>query len=264
MLRMRTPPAGRSALRPRSRGGICSPRMGLKSREMIRGRSPLQAMMSLTAMVRSKVSLQVTLTGRLFVTSPALGRIRSSRIAQAPSPLRMARVTICSSPQMALCLRSCVPTPSLYRQVLNCGGQPSESESEPLKHKGPGLLTALALPLLLALVHPSAWNRYSRKVISKIVHSFTPLPQKTRPGTLHSPAPIPLVTPMERSARSWMSFLQTNVCASERTPHAPSLMLQVAGRGYAELLRTLIRRSSSQNFPSTHSVEDLSPVLEEE
>jgi hypothetical protein len=41
-------------------------------------------------------------------------------------------------------------------------------------------------------------------------------------------------------------------------------MLQVAGRGYAELLRTLIRRSSSQNSPSTHSVVDLSPVLEEE
>jgi hypothetical protein len=33
-----------------------------------------------------------------------------------------------------------------------------------------------------------------------------------------------------------MFFLQTNVCTSERTPHAPSLMLQVAGRGYAELL----------------------------
>src|SRR5215213_6847411 len=49
---------------------------------------------------------------------------------------------------------------------------------------------------------------------------------------------------MDRYARSWMFFLQTNVCASERTPHAPSLMLQVAGRGYAELLRKPIRRSS--------------------
>src|SRR5215217_6202828 len=33
------------------------------------------------------------------------------------------------------------------------------------------------------------------------------------------------------------SFSQTNGCASERTPYALSLMLQVAGRGYAELLR---------------------------
>jgi hypothetical protein len=41
-----------------------------------------------------------------------------------------------------------------------------------------------------------------------------------------------------------MSFLQTNVCISERTPHAPSLMLQVAGRGYAELLRTPSTRNS--------------------
>ena len=39
--------------------------------------------------------------GQTFVTSPALGRIRSRRIAQAPSPLRMARVTTCSSPLMA-------------------------------------------------------------------------------------------------------------------------------------------------------------------
>jgi hypothetical protein len=89
------------------------------------------------------------------------------------------------------------------------------------------------------LIHRSAWNRYSRKFISKILHSLTPVPLKTAaPGALHSPTPIPLVTPMDRYARSWMSFLQTNVCASERTPHAPSLMLQVAGRGYAELLRT--------------------------
>jgi hypothetical protein len=91
-------------------------------------------------------------------------------------------------------------------------------------------------------IHPSAWNRYSRKVISKI---------------LYSPVPIPLVTPMDRYARSWMSFLQPNVWTSERTLHAPSLMLQAAGRGYAERLNTriceLLRTPSirrSQNSPS--------------
>src|SRR5215212_655323 len=84
-------------------------------------------------------------------------------------------------------------------------------------------------------------NRNSRKFISKIVHSLTPVPLKTpAPGTLHSPGPTPLVTPMDRYARSWMFFPQTNVCAPERTPHAPSLMLQLAGRGYAELLRACL------------------------
>src|ERR671918_439228 len=81
MLRMRTPPAGRSALRPRLRGRICSPRMGLKSRETSRGLSPWQAMMSLTATVPSKASIQVTLMGRLFAMIASLGRIRSRRIA---------------------------------------------------------------------------------------------------------------------------------------------------------------------------------------
>src|SRR5215211_1664908 len=73
----------------------------------------------------------------------------------------MARVTTSSSPLMALCLRSCIPTPSLCRRVLNRGGRPSEWESEPLKHIGPGLLRALVLPLLFALIHLSAWNRIS-------------------------------------------------------------------------------------------------------
>jgi superfamily I DNA/RNA helicase len=43
-----------------------------------------------------------------------------------------------------------------------------------------------------------------------------------------------------------MSFLQTNVRTLGSTPYAPSLMLQVAGRGYAEVLRTLIRRSPAE------------------
>jgi hypothetical protein len=41
-----------------------------------------------------------------------------------------------------------------------------------------------------------------------------------------------------------MFFLQTLVYTSERTPHAPSLMLQVAGHGYVELLRKRIRQTS--------------------
>jgi hypothetical protein len=67
------------------KGTYLSPRMGLRSRAMSRGLSPLQAMMSLTAKVRSKATLQLTLTGRsLIVRSLSLGGIRSRPIAQAP------------------------------------------------------------------------------------------------------------------------------------------------------------------------------------
>src|SRR5919107_3489751 len=76
--------------------------------------------------------------------------------------------------------------------------------------------------LLLAFIHRSAWNRIYRTFISRMLHSLTPVPLKTpAPGTLHSPAPVPLVTPMDTYARSWMSFLQTNVCTSEREHPTP-------------------------------------------
>src|SRR5918994_557063 len=64
-------------------------------------------------------------------------------------------------------------------------------------------------------IHPSAWNSNSRKFISKILHTHTPTPPESpTPGTPHSPGPTELVTPMDRYARSWMFFLQTNVCTS--------------------------------------------------
>jgi hypothetical protein len=58
-----------------------------------------------------------------------------------------------------------------------------------------------------------------------------------------------------------MFFLQTNVCTSERTPHAPFLMLQVAGRGCAELLRRHIPRTrvNSSVIPSL-TLHSTSPV----
>jgi hypothetical protein len=75
---------------------------------------------------------------------------------------------------------------------LNCGGRPSESETEPLKHIGPGLLTALALPLLLALIHRSAWKGNSAKSICRIVHRISSLAEESpseanpRKGTNHN------------------------------------------------------------------------------
>ena len=86
---------------------------GVKIEGMTSSRSPMQAMMSLTATVRSKPSFQATLTGRLFVSSTPPARIPSRRIAQAPSPLRMVRRAICSSPQTAACSRSSRSNPSL-------------------------------------------------------------------------------------------------------------------------------------------------------
>src|SRR5215213_7211377 len=59
--------------------------------------------------------------------------------------------------------------------------------------------------LLLALIHRSAWNGDSRKFISKILHSTTPIPlQSPSPGTPHSPGPLGFVTAMDRYARLWM------------------------------------------------------------
>ena len=56
--------------------------------------------------------------------------------------------------------------------------------------------------LSLALIHRSAWNRNSRKFISKILHSPTLLPPESPiPGALLGPAPLELVTPMDRYAR---------------------------------------------------------------
>jgi hypothetical protein len=61
------------------------------------------------------------------------------------------------------------------------------------------------LLLLLALIHRSAWNRNSRKFISKILHSPAPIPlESPTPDTPHGPAPLALVTPMDRYAGLWM------------------------------------------------------------
>ena len=132
---------GQSALRPRFTARIRSPLMGSKSRGIMTGpRSPLQGMASLTAMVRRKVSFPLTLTGRLLVMSPSPARTLSRGIAQAPSPLRMVRRSICSSPLMALCLRSCRPSPpSLWgRGFKPRGTRPGGSETEALSSPIPG------------------------------------------------------------------------------------------------------------------------------
>jgi hypothetical protein len=55
------------------------------------------------------------------------------------------------------------------------------------------------------LIHRSAWNRYSRKFISKILHSRAPhTPKSPSPDTPHSPGPLGLVTPVDRYAGLWM------------------------------------------------------------
>src|SRR5829696_2990788 len=120
----RTPQAGRSALRPRCTGRICSPIIRLTSRRRTRRRSPLQGMRSMTATATRRLSIHLTLTGRLFVRMPSPATIRSRRIAQAPPTGR----SICSSPQTAASSRSSKSNPPrapLWGQVLSCGGRPS-------------------------------------------------------------------------------------------------------------------------------------------
>src|SRR5215218_1328242 len=72
---------------------------------------------------------------------------------------------------------------------------PSRSETSRLQRRrfgGRGLLfTATPALPLLALIHRSAWNRYSRKFISKILHTPAPKPLKSpSPGALFSPTPL--------------------------------------------------------------------------
>src|SRR5215211_1268935 len=55
------------------------------------------------------------------------------------------------------------------------------------------------------IIHPSAWNRNSRKLISEILHSHIPIPLESPiPGSPHSPVPVALVTRMDRYAGLWM------------------------------------------------------------
>src|SRR5215207_6382645 len=121
---MTRPTPGRSALRPRCTGRICSPIISLTSRGRTRRRSPLQGMRSMTATATRRLSIHLTLTGRLFVRIPSPATIRSRRIAQAPPTGR----SICSSPQTAASSRSSKSNPPrapLWGQVLSCGGRPS-------------------------------------------------------------------------------------------------------------------------------------------
>src|SRR5215203_3380742 len=63
----------------------------------------------------------------------------------------------------------------------------------------------VAPALLFALIHPSAWNRYSRKFTCRILHNHTLVPYEITPLDIpHSPTPLQLVTPMDRYARWWM------------------------------------------------------------
>src|SRR5215211_8969782 len=85
------------------------------------------------------------------------------RIAQAPS----SGSSICLSPQTAACSRSSRSNPpSRWRRGLNCRERPSglahRRRSSSLAKRRAGL-RRVASALLLALIHPSAWNRYSPK-----------------------------------------------------------------------------------------------------
>ena len=102
--------------------------------------------------------------------------------------------------------------------------------------------------LLLAVIHRSAWNRYSPKFISKILHSPTPIPPESPiPGAPLGPAPLELVTPMDRYAGLWMFSRreQMFVVADFQLLHIPFLApFRGCGWGYAELRHDGVLRSS--------------------
>jgi hypothetical protein len=70
---------------------------------------------------------------------------------------------------------------------------------------GPRLLLAPALRLVFALIHPSAWNRFSRKFTSTIQYIAGPIPPN-RPLHRRPPRPgyIALLTAVDRYAQWWM------------------------------------------------------------
>jgi hypothetical protein len=88
------------------------------------------------------------------------------------------------------------------------------------------------------LIHPSAWNKNSRKVISKIPYSPAPIPRNAPPPCApHSPAPVPLVIPMDRYARLRMLPCRRHLSAAaiiSEGPSDPSHTLRVSGRGKAK------------------------------
>ena len=65
-------------------------------------------------------------------------------------------------------------------------------------------MSLAASALLFASIQRSAWNRNSPKFITNILHSSAPI--RTEPLLQippHNPTPVPLVTPMDRYARTW-------------------------------------------------------------
>ena len=105
----------------------------------------------------------------------------------------------------------------------------------------------------LTLIHPSAWNKDSRKFTSKILHNPAPIPlESPTPDTPHSPVPLELVTPMDRYAGSWMRP-STNKCLRLRENALRPAPLPAAsgtgqsGVGYLAHTRTQILKDKPRD-----------------
>src|SRR5215218_108292 len=70
-------------------------------------------------------------------------------------------------------------------------------------------------------------------------------PRITPPDTPHSPAPLELVTPMDRYARWWMLLPATNICSRamirKATPQTRISPRAASGRCYGPLSRRIQR-----------------------
>src|SRR5215203_6937142 len=90
-------------------------------------------------------------------------------------------------------------------------------------------------------------NRNSPKFISKILHTHTPIPLESPiPGAPLGPAPLELVTPMDRYAGLWKFSRQEQmfVVTENQLLHIPFLEpFRGCGWGYAELRHDGVLRS---------------------
>ena len=107
-----------------------------------------------------------------------------------------------------------------HRCLAGDGGSPRHvgGPRRELSRAGSGV----ALAPSFSLIHRSAWNTNSRKFISKILHSLTPIPLKSplqAPRT--APSRCPLVTLMDEDAASWM-MVRLVGCRTSTSPWSGS------------------------------------------
>ena len=96
-------------------------------------------------------------------------------------------------------------------------------EGGPRSTRGGRIPTPAPMLLRGGFIHASAWNKRSRKFISKILHVPAPIPLESPvSGAPHCPAPAELVTAMDGYAELWMRSLCKHLFAVAIIPEGRS------------------------------------------